>query len=178
MRGWMRPLILTALILGAAPFTAGSAFAQNAGSQNGGKPAAGKEAATKEAPKTVAGSAIAQAPFAEQPFPLQDDGTYKEFMGAAAADLNRRCTKQENYGWVFKKDDGIRRDQILESTLGGLRKAGWKLSEVRVRSIRDPGTTAYTAEKAKQRLLAVWTPMEDAAILLLCATEAAQATTK
>ncbi|CAO3414492.1 hypothetical protein [Azospirillum argentinense] len=182
MRGWMRPLILSALILGAAPFTAGSALAQNAGSQNGGKPAAGKEAAEKEAPKegpkTAARSAIAQAPFAEQPFPLQDDGTYKEFMGAAAADLNRRCTKQENYGWAFKKDDDARRDQILESTLGGFRKAGWKLGEVRVRSIRDPGTTAYTAEKAKQRLLAVWTPMEDAAILLLCETEAAQATKK
>ncbi|CAO3449781.1 hypothetical protein [Azospirillum argentinense] len=177
MRGWMRPLILSALILGAAPFTAGSALAQNAGSQNGGKPAADKEA-PKEAPKTAAGSAIAQAPFADQPFPLQDDGTYKEFMGAAAADLNRRCTKQENYGWVFKKDDDARRDQILESTLGGFRKAGWKLGEVRVRSIRDPGTTAYTAEKAKQRLLAVWTPMENAAILLLCETEAAQATKK
>ncbi|WP_137103791.1 hypothetical protein [Azospirillum argentinense] len=182
MRGWMRPLILSALILGAAPFTAGNALAQNAGSQNGGKPAAGKEAAGKEAPKeaskTAAGSAIAQAPFAEQPFPLQDDGTYKEFLGAAAADLNRRCTKQENYGWVFKKDDDARRDQILESTLGGFRKAGWKLGEVRVHSIRDPGTTAYTAEKAKQRLLAVWTPMENAAILLLCETEAAQATKK
>ena len=54
MRGWMRPLILSALILGAAPFTAGSALAQgtgnpNAGSQNGGKPAAGKEA-PKECP--------------------------------------------------------------------------------------------------------------------------------
>ncbi|QCO15108.1 hypothetical protein D3869_07670 [Azospirillum brasilense] len=183
----MRPLILSALILGAAPFTAGSALAQNAGnpnagSQNGGKPAAGKEAATKEAPKeapkTAAGSAIAQAPFAVQPFPLQDDGTYKDFMGAAAADLNRRCTKQENYGWEFKKDDDARRDQILESTLGGFRKAGWKLGEVKVRSIRDPGTTAYTAEKAKQRLLAVWTPMENAAILLLCETEAAPATKK
>ncbi|TWA69102.1 hypothetical protein FBZ82_105259 [Azospirillum brasilense] len=186
MRGWMRPLILSALILGAAPFTAGSALAQstggqNAGSQNGGKPAAGKETpkeAPKEAPKTAAGSAIAQAPFAVQPFPLQDDGTYKEFLGVAAADLNRRCTKQENYGWEFKKDDDARRDQILESTLGGFRKAGWKLGEVKVRSIRDPGTTAYTAEKAKQRLLAVWTPMEDAAILLLCETEAASATKK
>ncbi|WP_454020285.1 hypothetical protein [Azospirillum sp. Marseille-Q6669] len=178
MRGWMRPLILSALILGAAPFTAGNALAQgtgnpNAGSQNGGKPAAGKEA-----PKTAAGSAIAQAPFAVRPFPLQDDGTYKEFLGAAAADLNRRCTKQENYGWEFKKDDDARRDQILESTLGGFRKAGWKLGEVKVRSIRDAGTTAYTAEKAKQRLLAVWTPMEDAAILLLCETEAAPATKK
>ncbi len=182
MRGWMRPLILSALILGAAPFTAGSAFAQSpggqdAGSQNGGKPAAGKEA-PKEAPKTAAGSAIAQAPFAVQPFPLQDDGTYKEFLGAAAADLNRRCVKQENYGWEFKKDDAARRDQILESTLGGFRKAGWKMGEVKVRTIRDPGTTAYTAEKAKQRLLAVWTPMEDAAILLLCETEAAPATKK
>ncbi|KAA1055542.1 hypothetical protein [Azospirillum argentinense] len=179
MRGWMRPLILSALILGAAPFTAGSALAQNAGSQNGGKPAAGKEAAEKEAPKegpkTAARSAIAQAPFAEQPFPLQDDGTYKEFMGAAAADLNRRCTKQENYGWEFKKDDDARREQILESTLGGFRKAGWKMGEVKVRTIRDPGTTAYMAEKAKQRLLAVWTPMEDAAILLLCETEAVPA---
>lgn len=190
MRGWMRPLILSALILGAAPFTAGSALAQgtgnpNAGSQNGGKPAAGKEApkeapkeTAKETPKTAAGSAIAQASFVVQPFPLQDDGTYKEFMGAAAADLNRRCTKQENYGWEFKKDDDARRDQILESTLGSFRKAGWKLGEVKVRSIRDPGTTAYTAEKAKQRLLAVWTPMENAAILLLCETEAAPATKK
>ncbi|WP_149165416.1 hypothetical protein [Azospirillum brasilense] len=173
MRGWMRPLILSALILGAAPFTAGSALAQNTGNQNGGKPAAGKEA-----PKTVAGSAIAQVPFAEHPFPLQDDGTYKEFMGAAAADINRRCTKLESYGWEFKKDDAARRDQILESTLGGFRKAGWKMGEVKVRTIRDPGTTAYTAEKAKQRLLAIWTPMEDAAILLLCETEAAQATKK
>ncbi|MBB3263034.1 hypothetical protein FHW79_000621 [Azospirillum sp. OGB3] len=183
MRGWMRPLILSALILGAAPFTAGSALAQNTGNQNtgnqnSGKPAAGKEAPPKEAPKTVAGSAIAQAPFAEQPFPLQDDGTYKEFMGAAAADINRRCTKLESYGWEFKKGDDARRDQILESTLGGFRKAGWKMGEVKVRTIRDPGTTAYTAEKAKQRLLAVWTPMEDAAVLLLCETEAAQATKK
>ncbi|GAA4253945.1 hypothetical protein GBZ26_02365 [Azospirillum formosense] len=178
MRGWMRPLILSALILGAAPFTAGSALAQSTGNQNGGKPAPSKEAAGKEVPKTVAGSALAQVPFAEQPFPLQDDGTYKEFMGAAAADINRRCTKLESYGWEFKKDDDARRDQILESTLGGFRKAGWKMGEVKVRTIRDPGTTAYTAEKAKQRLLAVWTPMEDAAILLLCETEAAQATKK
>ncbi|CAO3372115.1 hypothetical protein [Azospirillum argentinense] len=178
MRGWMRPLILSALMLGAAPFTAGSALAQNTGGQNGGTQNGGKPAAGKEAPKTVAGSAIAQAPFTEQPFQLQDDGTYKEFLGAAAADLNRRCTKQENYGWEFKKDDDARRDQILDSTLGGFRKAGWKLGEVKVRSIRDPGTTVYSAEKAKQRLLAVWTPMEDAAILLLCETEAAQATKK
>lgn len=173
MRGWMRPLILSALILGAAPFVAGSAHAQGAGAQNSGKPASGKEA-----PKTVAGSAIAQAPFPDQPFPLQDDGTYKEFMGAAAADINRRCTKLESYGWEFKKGDDARRDQILDSTLGGFRKAGWKMGEVKVRSIRDPGTTAYTADKAKQRLLAVWAPMEDAAILLLCETEAAQATKK
>ncbi|MBK4718922.1 hypothetical protein JJL56_08580 [Azospirillum sp. YIM DDC1] len=174
MRGWMRPLILSALILGAAPFTAGNALAQNAGNQNGGKPATGKENAGKEAQKTVAGSAIAQAPFAEQPFPLQDDGTYKEFMGMAAADISRRCTKLESYGWEFKKGDDTRRDQILDSTLGGFRKAGWKLGEVKARSIRDPGTTIYTGEKAKRQLLAAWTPMEDAAILLLCETEAAQ----
>ncbi|MDQ2102934.1 hypothetical protein [Azospirillum isscasi] len=172
MRGWMRPLILSALILGAAPFVAGGALAQSPAGQNTGKPAG------KEGPKTVVGSAIAQAPFADQPFPLQDDGTYKEFMGAAAADINRRCTKLESYGWEFKKGDDARRDQILDSTLGGFRKAGWKMGEVKVRTIRDPGTTAYTAEKAKQRLLAIWTPMEDAAILLLCETEAAQATKK
>ncbi len=172
MRGWMRPLILSALILGAAPFVAGGALAQNSGGQNTGKPAG------KEAPKTVSGSAIAQAPFADQPFPLLDDGTFKEFMTAAAADIDRRCTKLESYGWEFKKGDDARRDQILESTLGGFRKAGWKIGEVNVRSIRDPGTTVYTAEKAKQRFLAVWTPMEDAAILLLCETEAAQAPKK
>ncbi|KAA0682846.1 hypothetical protein DS843_05390 [Roseomonas genomospecies 6] len=166
----MRPLILSALILGAAPFVGGGAFAQNAGKA--------APAPAKEAPKTAAGSAIAQAPFAEQPFPLQDDGTYKEFMTATAADINRRCTKLESYGWEFKKGDDARRDQILDSTLGGFRKAGWKMGEVKVKSIRDPGTTVYTAEKAKHRLLAVWTPMEDAAILLLCETEAAQATKK
>ena len=170
MRGWMRPLILTTLILAAAPLVGGGAFAQNAGKT---APAPGKEA-----PRTAAGSAIAQAPFAEQPFPLQDDGTYKEFMGVAAADINRRCTKLESYGWEFKRGDDARRDQILDSTLDGFRKAGWKIGEVNVRSIRDPGTTVYTAEKAKQRFLAVWTPMEDAAILLLCETEAAQATKK
>lgn len=178
MRGWMRPLILSALMLGAAPFVAGGTYAQGTGAQNSGKPAPGKEAAGKEAPKKVAGSAIAQVSFSDQPFPLQDDGTYKEFMGAAAADINRRCTKLESYGWEFKKGDDARRDQILDSTLGGFRKAGWKMGEVKVRSIRDPGTTSYTAEKAKKRLLAVWTPMEDAAILLLCETEAAQATKK
>jgi len=152
----MRPGTLAALMLVAGSLSFGNAFAQDAG---------------KPRPKTMAVSPMAQVPFAEQPFPLRDDGSYKEFLSKVAADVGRRCVKQENYGWEFRKGDQEKMDRIFQSTVGAFEQSGWLMGPVKSRSIQDPETIAYLADKDKRRLLMVWVPMPDAAMMIMCETE-------
>lgn len=189
MRGWMRwmnptAMVLSALVLAAGPLAAGDAFAQNAGKpaapqtpQQGtspqGTPPQGTAPASPAPGKTMSGSPLTQVPFADQPYPLLDDGTYKEFLGKVAADVGRRCVKQENYGWEFRKGDQEKMDHIFQSTMDNFSKSGWKAEQATAKSVADPEAAIYLADKDKRRVLMVWVPMSDAAMLLLCETEAA-----
>lgn len=166
MRGWMRPLTLAALMLAAGPLTVGSLSAGSAFAQDTGNPPA-----AKAPPKTMGVSPMAQVPFPEQPFPLRDDGSFKAFLDKIAADVGRRCGKQENYGWEFRKGDQEKMDRIFQSTMGAFERSGWLTGPVKARSIQDPETTAYLADKDKRRLLMVWVPMSDAAMMIMCETE-------
>ncbi|MBP2311585.1 hypothetical protein [Azospirillum soli] len=164
MRGWMRPLMtstMASLTMAALMLVAGNAFAQDAE----------KAPAAKAPPKTMSVSPMAQVPFPEQPFPLRDDGSYKAFLEKIAADVGRRCSKQENYGWEFRKGDQEKMDRIFQSTMASFEQNGWLTGPVKARSIQDPETTAYLADKDKRRLLMVWVPMSDAAMMIMCETE-------
>ncbi|WP_448205188.1 hypothetical protein [Azospirillum sp. sgz302134] len=170
-------MILSALMLAAGPLTSGAAIAQDAGKpQATPQQTAPQQAAPQQAPapqRTAAGSPLAQVPFTEQPFPLRDgDGSYKEFLNKVAADVGRRCGKQENYGWEFRKGDQEKMDRIFQGTMDNFSQAGWAVGAAKSRSIPDPETAAYVADKDKRRLLLIWVPMSDAALLLMCETEA------
>lgn len=192
MRGWMRLMnrlpvnpsaaLVSALLLAAGPLTVDGALAQNAGkpaaSPSAQQPApqgqgAAPQAAPQAAPKTMAGSPLAQVPFEDQPFPLQDDGTYKEFLNRIASDVGRRCGKLETYGWEFRKGDQDKMDHIFQSTMDNFSRAGWVVGQAQSKSVPDPETTVYMAGKENRKLLMLWVPMADAAMLMLCETEAA-----
>ncbi len=179
MRGWMRLMnrlpvnpsaaIVSALLLAAGPLTVDGALAQQPAPQGQGAP----QAAPQGTPKTMAGSPLAQVPFEDQPFPLQDDGTYKEFLNKIAADVGRRCGKLETYGWEFRKGDQDRMDHIFQTTMDNFSRAGWVVGQAQSKSVPDPETTVYMAGKENRKLLMLWVPMADAAMLMLCETEAA-----
>lgn len=175
MRGWMRWMNPTAMVLSALVLASGTLTAGGASAQNSGKPAAPQAAppAPSGAPKTMAGSPLTQVPFDEQPFPLMDDGTYKTFLAKVATDVGRRCGKQESYGWEFRKGDQQKMDHIYQSTMDNFGKAGWSVGQAKSKSVADPETAVYVADKDKRRILMIWVPMADAAMLLLCETEVA-----
>lgn len=181
MRGWMRPtkpwmtptaMILSALVLASGPLVAGDAVAQNAGKPANPGAATGAAPGTG-VPKTMAGSPLTQVPFDDQPFPLMDDGTYKGFLAKVATDIGRRCGKQESYGWEFRKGDQEKMDHIFQSTMDNFTKSGWQVGQAKAKSVADPESAVYIADKDKRRVLLVWVPMADAAMLLLCETEVA-----
>ncbi|MCW2235518.1 hypothetical protein [Azospirillum canadense] len=185
MRGWMRWMNPTAMVLSALVLASGTLAAGGASAQNSGKPAAptapqaapqagqATPPAASGTPKTMAGSPLTQVPFDEQPFPLMDDGTYKNFLAKVATDVGRRCGKQESYGWEFRKGDQQKMDHIFQSTMDNFGKTGWSVGQAKSKSVADPETAVYTADKDKRRILLVWVPMADAAMLLLCETEVA-----
>lgn len=169
MRGWIRPVILSAAMIAAAPF--GSAMAAGPAPTTDTAPQVpGTAAPTSSlAPKgSVKGSPLAQVAFPVQPFPLQDDGTYKEFLGNVANDVGRSCGGVESYGWEFPKSDQRAMDRIYNDTMDSFDKAGWKASRTKAKSIQDPETAAYLAKKGTRSLLVVWVPMRDSAMMMLC----------
>lgn len=164
MRCWTRPLLLTAVLAAAISVSAGPVAAQDA-------PKTTPNTAPNTAPKTMAVSPMAQVPFAEQPFPLRDDGTFKSYLEKIAADVGRTCGKQESYGWEFRKGDQDKMDRIFQTTMGSFEKTGWLVGETKAKSVQDPLTTVYLADKDRRRLLLVWVPMQDAAMLIMCETK-------
>ncbi len=176
MRSSFRPL-LAALLLTMA--TGGPALAEDA-AKPGAKPAApaaksapvAKTAPTP--PRTMPGSPMAQIPFADQPFPLQDDGTYRGILDKIAAEVNRRCTRQEQYGWEIAKGDQERLDRIFGSTMAAFEQTGYLVGQFTAKTSPNPDFVTYLADKEKRRLLLIWVPMVDSAMLMMCDTDAPQ----
>lgn len=175
MRSLFRPL-LTALTLSLAiPTIANPALAQDAAkdaARPAAKPHAQKAAPAKPAmPRTMPGSPMAQIPFADQPFPLQDDGTFRGILDKIAADANRRCTRQEQFGWEIAKGDQERLDRIFGGTMAAFEQNGYLLGQFTAKSAPNPDIVTYLADKDKRRLLLVWAPMTDSAMLMMCDTD-------
>ncbi|HYG84659.1 MAG TPA: hypothetical protein VD978_00205 [Azospirillum sp.] len=154
MRGWILPALLVAAL-------ASPALAQQQGQQ--GQP---------QRARIAKGSPIAKIFFAEPPLILEDDGTYAGAIQRVGKEVSRECGAVESYGWDFKGKDREQQQQqayaVYDSTMQALEKAGYKLAEKKVRSIPDPETLVFTAERQENRLLLMWSPVQDATLLLIC----------
>lgn len=154
MRGWIYTALLAVpLALAATP----PALAQQAG---------------KQQVRIAKGSPLARVFFSEPALVLDDDGTYAGAMQRVGKELSRDCGAVESYGWDY---NGIARDQqqqrataVYEGTMRALKQAGYTLTEQKVRALPDPETLVYTADGKEKRLLLMWSPVQDATLLLIC----------
>ncbi|MFD1624748.1 hypothetical protein ACFSBS_08855 [Azospirillum griseum] len=121
-------------------------------------------------PRVMAGSPLTQIPFAIPAFPLTDDGTYRAYLNKIAADDNRQCGKQEQFGWEFEKGSQATLDSLFSAAQSALAKNGYKITASTSAAIADKETVAQFADKSKRNILLVWVPMQDAALLMLCET--------
>lgn len=179
MRSPFRPRS-SMLLLTLALTAAGPALAQNTGTQAGGPQAGGKPASPKAAapakpakPRTLPGSPMAQTLFGEPAYPLQDDGTYRDYLERITTEFGRHCVRQEQFGWELAKGDQARADHIFQGTMAAFEKTGYLLGPVKPKAVADPETLAYLADREKRRLLLVWVPMDRSLLLMMCDTEAA-----
>lgn len=163
MRGWMytalvaAPLALTLALTGAPPAQAQQAQSQQAG---------------KQQVRVAKGSPLAKVFFSEPALVLDDDGTYAGAMQRVGKELSRDCGAVESYGWDFQ---GIAHEQqqqrvtrIVDGTMAAFKTAGYTLNEQRVRAIPDTETMVYTADGKEKRLVLMWSPVQDATLLLIC----------
>ena len=154
MRGWMyTALVAVPLALAAVP----PAQAQQAG---------------KRQVRVAKGSPLAKVFFAEPALVLDDDGTYAGAMQRVGKELSRECGAVESYAWDFA---GTAREQaqqrasgIFDRTMEAFKRAGYTLEEKRTRAIPDPETMIYTADGKEKRLVLMWSPVQDATLLLVC----------
>lgn len=118
------------------------------------------------------GSPLAKVFFPEPGLLLDDDGTYSGAMQRVGQELGRDCGTVESFGWDFKgqtsEQQQQRADALYTGTMDALKRAGYTLSEKKVRAIPDPETVVYTADGKENRLVLVWSPVPDATILLVC----------
>lgn len=158
MRGWIFPALLVAAL--ALP-----AQAQQEQKWTQGNP-------PKTQVRVARGSPVAKIYFAQPALVLDDDGTYAETIRKVGKEVSRECGAVESYGWDFRgKDRELAQQQataIFQSTMQELEKAGYKLTEKKVRSIPDPETLAFTADRPENRLVLLWSPVQDATLLLIC----------
>ncbi len=165
MRGW----IISALVAAPLAFAAAPpAQAQQDQKWTQGQP----PAAPKAQVRVARGSPTAQIFFAQPPMILEDDGTYAGALQKASKELSRECGTVESYGWDFHgKDREVQQqmaDTVYRSTMDALEKAGYKLTEKKVRAIPDPETLVYTAERKENRMVLMWSPVQEATLLLIC----------
>jgi hypothetical protein len=160
MRGW----IFSALLAAPLAFAVASpALAQ----QQQGQAQQGRQMV-----RVAKGSPLAKIFFNEPALLLDDDGTYASVMQKVGREVSRECGAVESFGWDFKGKDRQEQQQrasaVYESTMAALKTAGYTLAEKRVRAVPDPETLVYTADGKENRLLLMWSPVQDAAILLIC----------
>ena len=115
---------------------------------------------------------MAQILFGEPAYPLQDDGTYRDYLGRIIGEYGRRCVRQEQFGWDVPKGDPQRLDRNFQGTLNSFAKTGYLVGPVKPKAVVDPETLAYLADRDKHRLLMVWVPMENSVLLMMCDTDA------
>lgn len=171
MRSLFRPLfsalLVTLVVTGPAP------------AQEPGKAPAAKAAPAKPGKaKTMPGSPMAKARFGEPAYPLQDDGTYRDYMGRILGEYSRRCVRQEQFGWELAKGDQERLGRIFQGTMVAFGQTGYLLGEVKPKAVIDPETVVFLADRDKRRLLMVWVPLETSLLLMMCDTDAAAAAKK
>jgi hypothetical protein len=172
-RGALVALTAGALALGAS--TLGASRAAAADPATGDKPApakpvkppkpakpAGTEAAKPAKPGAGAEAAqpirspLAGITFTDRPLPLGDDGTFGEFLNAAATDLNRTCGAKEFYGWEISPDDQKRVDRLHDGVLSGLRAHGYVTNQTKLKTVQSDDVITYAAGKADRNLLLIW----------------------
>lgn len=171
MRSLFRPLFSALLVTLAATSPAPA--------QEPGKAPAAKAAPAKPGKaKTMAGSPMAKARFGEPAYPLQDDGTYRDYMGRIVGEYSRRCVRQEQFGWELAKGDQERLGHIFQGTMAAFGQTGYLLGEVKPKAVIDPETVVFLADRDKHRLLMVWVPLETSLLLMMCDTDAAAAAAK
>ncbi|WP_434616557.1 hypothetical protein [Azospirillum sp. B2RO_4] len=145
-----------------------------------GKPAAKADAKAKPGAKNgkaklMLGSPMTKVRFSEPAFPLTDDGTYRSFMDRILDEYGRRCVRQEQFGWEIAKDDQERLDYIFQGTMANYGRLGYLLGEIHPKSVTDPETLAFLADRNKERYLLVWTPLESSVLFMMCDTAAKDA---
>jgi hypothetical protein len=154
MRGWMfTALVAVPLALAAVP----PAQAQQAG---------------KQQVRIAKGSPLAKVFFSEPALVLDDDGTYAGAMQRVGKELSRDCGAVESYAWDFKgaprEQQQQRASTVFDGTMESFKRAGFTLAEKKVRAIPDPETMIYTADGKEKRLVLMWSPVQDATLLLIC----------
>ncbi|AWK86061.1 hypothetical protein [Azospirillum thermophilum] len=137
------------------------------------KPAAGKQADPKpsdgaKAPPTMAVSPMTRVTFDVPPFPLGDDGTYRGFLDDLLKEYGRRCTRQEQFGWEFAKGDQTAAQTIVQATMTGFGKVGYRVEGLKPKALTDPLSLAYFAHKDSERIVVVWVPLEASLLLTMC----------
>jgi hypothetical protein len=120
--------------------------------------------------KLMIGSPMTKVRFSEPAFPLTDDGTYRAFMDRILDEYGRRCVRQEQFGWEIAKDDQERLDYIFQETMANYGRLGYLLGEIHPKSVTDPETIAFLADRNKERYLLVWTPLESSVLFMMCDT--------
>ncbi|WP_448192174.1 hypothetical protein [Azospirillum sp. sgz301742] len=160
MRGWIFSALLAVAV--ASPALAQQQQSQQQPSQQPGR----------QLVRMAKGSPLAKIFFSEPALILDDDGTYAGAMERVGKEVGRDCGTVESYGWDFKGKDREQQQQrasaIYESTMDALKRAGYALAEKKTRAVPDPDTVVYTAEGKENRLLLMWSPVQDATILLIC----------
>lgn len=164
MRGWM----YTALLAAPLALAAAAPVHAQAPAQPG-----------KQQVRIAKGSPTAKVFFGEPAQLLTDDGTYADAMKRVGKDLSQTCGTVESFGWEYSEPELNDRQQhaskVFDSTMQAFVKAGYKLVERKVRAIPDPETVVFTAENKERRLILLWSPTQDATLLLLCDAGAVKA---
>ncbi|MBK1842025.1 hypothetical protein JHL17_31970 [Azospirillum sp. YIM B02556] len=120
--------------------------------------------------KVMLGSPMTKVRFSEPAFPLTDDGTYRAFMDKVLDEYGRRCVRQEQFGWEVAKDDQERLDYIFQGTMANYGRMDYLLGEIHPKSVTDPETIVFLADREKERYLLAWTPLESSVLFMMCDT--------
>ncbi|MBY6266093.1 hypothetical protein EI613_29895 [Azospirillum sp. 412522] len=120
--------------------------------------------------KVMLGSPMTKVRFSEPAYPLTDDGTYRSFMDKILDEYDRRCVRQEQFGWEVAKDDQERLDYIFQGTMANYGRMGYLLGEIHPKVVTDAETIVFLGDRDKERYLLVWTPLESSVLFMMCDT--------
>jgi len=118
---------------------------------------------------------LAHINFDDKPAALPVTDSFQSALASVAGDLGKHCGATEAYGWRLQQSEQSRVNTIFGNAVEKLQAQGYEMTPQTPASASRE-ITVFTAKKAQQELLVMWSAGDLGLVLLMCESQPKLAT--